>query len=360
VKKLLVRASKTYPVYVGENLMSKVPIFLKKFTAKTAFVISDKKLVGTRKLLMSSLKKSGWKVSEIPVRSGESLKSFEAIYPIYSRLLNLGAKRDSVLIALGGGSVGDAAGFVAATYLRGIPWVGVPTTLLAMVDSGVGGKTGINHPMGKNLIGAFHQPDLVLCDISTLKTLSNREIISGLGEALKYGLIYERAFFDFLKKNWADAINFKPGVLQKIIYKSLAFKARAVSIDEKDLRGVREFLNFGHTFGHGLEAVSQYKKFQHGEAVIWGMRFASALSLLRGKIQEREFFQIDSFLRTIPLPRIGSLSQRAVFNAMKFDKKMRHGKINFVLLKKIGSAIRDSGVTKEDLKRAWFLIGESK
>jgi 3-dehydroquinate synthase len=360
MKKCRVKTANAYPIYIGENLIKKLPSLLKNFSSKTAFVIADKKLTAPRKLLLKTLRSAGWKISEIPVKGGESLKDFKAIYPIYGELIRLNAKRDSVLIALGGGSVGDAAGFIAATYLRGISWVGIPTTLLAQVDSSIGGKTGINHVKGKNLIGAFHQPSLVICDLTVLKTLSDREIISGLGEALKYGLIYDANFFTYFKNNWNNALNLKPDVLERIVFQSLNFKSAIVSRDERDLIGIREHLNFGHTFGHGLEAITKFKKFQHGEAVIWGMRFASALSLLRGRLSERDFLKIDGFLKHIPVPKLRTLNKNKLFETMKSDKKVRDGRINFVLLRKIGAAVSDNKVALQDLRRAWYLIGDSK
>ena len=357
MKKLIVKTPIPYPVYIGDGLIAQIPKYLKDFKNKNAFIIADGKLKKSRVLLIKTLKNAGWTVSEIAVTAGEGLKDFKVIYPIYGKLLKLGAKRDSLLIALGGGSVGDAAGFIAATYLRGIAWVGIPTTLLAQVDSSVGGKTGINHEIGKNLIGAFHQPKFVVCDLSTLKTLTKREIISGLGEAMKYGLVYDQKFFSFFRENWKDALGLEAKVLGRIVYESLMHKSLAVGKDEFDVKGIREFLNFGHTFGHAIETVTGYKKFQHGEAVFWGMRFAAALSFIRNQLTEKEFLIIDEFLRTIPLPDFKGTNLKSIFEVMRSDKKVRNGKIHFVLLKRIGKAVSDSKVSVEDLKNAAYLIG---
>jgi 3-dehydroquinate synthase len=358
MKKILVKTPHPYSILIGEDLLRKTPRFLSRFLVKSAVIIADRRLKNPRRVLLGSFKKAGWNVSEIPVTAGEGLKDFKVIYPIYGELIKRGVRRDSLIIALGGGSIGDAAGFIAATYLRGVPWVGVPTTLLAQVDSSVGGKTGINHALGKNLIGAFHQPSLVVCDVNLLATLSHRERVSGLGEALKYGLIYDAPFFNFFKNNWSQALALYPKTLESIVFKSLKYKASAVTKDEKDLKGIREFLNFGHTFAHGIESVSKYKKFQHGEAVIWGMRIASTLSFLKSKITKTQFQEIDEFLKTISLPSLKGLSYQKIFNVMQTDKKMKDGKINFVLLSKIGSVVSENAITLKDLKHAWDMIGD--
>jgi 3-dehydroquinate synthase len=267
------------------------------------------------------------------------------------------AHRDSVLFALGGGSVGDAAGFVAATYLRGISWVGVPTTLLAQVDSAIGGKTAVNHVQGKNLIGAFHQPSSVLCDLDFLRTLSKRELISGLGEALKYGLIYDRKLFHYISQNWKQALRCDSKVLEEIVLKSAKFKARAVQLDEFDRKGVREFLNFGHTLAHALEEATGYKKYQHGEAVLWGMRYALALSEVTGHLPAKKREEMESFLSRIPLPEWPkSIRFERLMAPLSKDKKVRNGKLHFVLLKDYGKAFSSSDVTSQDLLQAFHLL----
>jgi 3-dehydroquinate synthase len=344
----------SYSAFIGKSLIKKIQPYLKNLPSKNAFVISDRSLTVARKQLIQALKKANWKVKEIPVRAGENLKDFKNSYLIYGKLLSLEAHRDSVIFALGGGSVGDAAGFIASTYLRGVAWVGVPTTLLAQVDSALGGKTAVNHFQGKNLIGTFHQPKVVICELNFLNTLSQRELVSGLGEALKYGLIYDKNFFEYIKENWQSILKYDEKVLSKIVQRSLLWKAKAVSVDEYDNKGKREFLNFGHTFGHAVESFTHYRDFQHGEAIIWGMRFAMELSHLRGGLSHKELVAADSFLSSIPIPKLpANLKFDKLLKLLSKDKKMRQGKLHFVLLKKVGYPFSDSNVTRQNLLDAF-------
>jgi 3-dehydroquinate synthase len=248
---------RSYDIRIGAGAVRELPRWLGRRRSKRAFVIADRRLRTARAALLRGLRHAGWEAHEIAVPAGEGLKDIESVYPIYGALLKARANRDSLLVALGGGSVGDAAGFVAATYLRGIDWVGVPTTLLAQVDSSIGGKTGINHVTGKNLIGAFHQPRLVVCDTDFLSTLSRREVVSGLGEVVKYGIVYDPALLGYLCKNRDRFLGLEPRILERAIERSAHWKCRAVSRDELDRAGVREFLNFGHTFGHALESATR-------------------------------------------------------------------------------------------------------
>ena len=349
---------RSYDIRIGAGAVNELPRWLSRRSSKRAFIIADRSLTQARAKLKASLKRAGWEIHEIPVRAGESLKDIQAVYPLYGELLKRKASRDSLLLALGGGSIGDAAGFVAATYLRGISWVGLPTTLLAQVDSSIGGKTGINHDAGKNLIGSFHQPKLVVCDTDFLKTLGPREIVSGFGETVKYGLIYDPAFFAYLQSNAAAFFRLDPRVLAAAIEKSARWKCKAVARDEFDRKGVREALNFGHTFGHALESATRYRVFQHGEAVIWGMRFALALSEARGKLRGSERARADGFLASLKLPPIPKgFGPSELFDRMADDKKVRAGRIHFVLLDRIGHVVSDSRVGREDLFAAYRLMG---
>ena len=348
---------RSYDIHVGAGAIRELPHWLGHRSSKRAFILSDRRLKAARAALLKSLSQSGWETHEIAVEAGESFKDIQSIYPVYGKLLDAKANRDSVLFALGGGSVGDAAGFVAATYLRGIAWVGVPTTLLAQVDSSIGGKTGINHSSGKNLIGSFHQPELVVCDTDFLKTLGPRELVSGLGEIIKYGLVYDPYFFSYLEKNARDFLRRDPAVLTRAIEKSVSWKCKAVARDELDRKGVREVLNFGHTFGHALESITRYGTYQHGEAVIWGMRFALALSQVRGRLKASVRARADGFLATLNIPPLPRGYGPAQFSAhMSRDKKVRDGRIHFVLVDRIGHAVSDSQVQKEDLFEAYRLL----
>jgi 3-dehydroquinate synthase len=324
------------------------------------FIISDERLTSARKVLIRKLNRTKIPVFEIPVRAGEELKSIKSIYPLYGELLKLKADRKSLIVALGGGSVGDAVGFVASTYMRGISWIGVPTTLLAQVDSSVGGKTGINHEVGKNLIGSFYQPSRVICDTNFLKTLSEREIISGLGEIVKYSLTFDKKFFKYLEKNLSSLLKLKPDATLHAIKTSLVWKCKAVEKDERDLCGVREVLNFGHTFGHALESITGYKKYQHGEAVIWGMRFALCLSEVRGHLSQGHRERALGLVNLMHVPALPkNLDFERVCELMKKDKKAEGDKIRFVLLNQIGKSLSDHSVTKNDLTKAYKLMKES-
>jgi 3-dehydroquinate synthase len=340
---------RSYDVLIGSGVIDRLGKLVKSETKK-AVLISDKNLPEHRARTIKALTAAGWNVFEIAVEAGEGLKDFAKLYPIYGDLLKAGIDRSSTLFALGGGTVGDAAGFIAATYLRGIPWVGIPTTLLGQVDSSIGGKTAVNHPLGKNLVGSFYQPALVICETDFLKTLSSREIVSGLGEVVKYGLTFDRNFFKYVQKNWQAAVSLNSKVIQTLVAKSAAFKAKAVSKDEFDRKGTREVLNFGHTFGHALESVTGYTGFQHGEAVLWGMRFALALS--KPKMKPASYSEAKKFLFAIPLPPLPDVKPEAFFKPMQKDKKAKDGKVRFVLLKDIGRTVLDRNISELDLEDA--------
>ena len=353
--------ARSYDVQIGSGAIAQTPKWLKKTPSKRAFVISDEKLTRARESTVGALSRDGWEVHEIPVQAGESLKDIEAVYPIYGKLLDGKANRESVIFALGGGSIGDAAGFIASTYLRGIAWVGLPTTLLSQVDSSVGGKTGINHTSGKNLIGTFHQPCLVVCDTDFLSTLSRREVVSGLGEVIKYGFIFDPRFLVFLQKNTERILALDSKVLSQVVRKSIQWKCRAVARDEHDRKGVREVLNFGHTFGHALEAVTGYSRFQHGEAVIWGMRFALALSCERRRLKRAEWVSMDGFLKSLEVPALPSDFGPAEFIArMVQDKKVRDGRIHFVLLREAGRTVSDGRVKESEIVAAFHRMAEGQ
>ena len=353
---------RSYSIEVGQSSAKSLVQFLTQRKARLkrdsrVFLIRDERLSEPAAQIVSYLEAKKISVMDISVRAGESLKDIESVYPLYGKLLEGKANRDSVLVALGGGSIGDAAGFVAATYMRGIDWVGLPTTLLAQVDSSVGGKTGINHESGKNLIGAFHQPSLVIVDTAFLKTLGPREIISGVGEIAKYSLTFDSKFFTYLEENLSALLNLDPTVLTYSIHRSLDWKCKAVSKDEFDRTGVREVLNFGHTFGHALESATHYELYQHGEAVIWGMRFALALSQVRNKLKSAERTRMDRFLRQLPVPGIPSnLDAVQIFKFMKKDKKAEGDVIRFVLLDRLGHSVSDKGVKLEHLHQAYQLM----
>jgi 3-dehydroquinate synthase len=346
--------ARSYKAVLGRGVIDTFPKLLGKVKSKRAFIVSDRNLVQARERLIQSLQKAGWEVHEFPKPAGERLKELDQITPLFGELLNAKANRDSTLFALGGGTIGDAAGFVAASYLRGISWVGIPTTLLAQVDSSLGGKTGINHPEGKNLIGAFHQPSLVVCETDFLSTLSKREMVSGLSEMIKYGIIYDQKLFKDIVKNQEKIISNDTHFIIPTIHKALSWKAKVVAKDEYDRKGTREALNFGHTFGHALEAATGYAYFQHGEAVLWGMRYALALSNIKKKLSLKDYEFIDGALAKIPVPPIPPGTAWEVLRKhLTKDKKVRDSKLHFVLLKRLGLAVSDSNVTEIEQVKAF-------
>jgi 3-dehydroquinate synthase len=286
----------------------------------------------------------------ILLKDGERFKHLRSVSLIYDALIRAGADRGSTLIAVGGGVIGDTAGFAAATFLRGITLVHVPTTLLAQVDSSIGGKVGVNHPLGKNLIGAFHQPRLVVIDPGVLATLPRREFRSGLYEVVKYGIIANRGLFDRLASQTRRVLAGDMDVLLPSIVESCAIKADVVSKDERE-SGLRRILNFGHTVGHALEAVTKYRRFRHGEAIGYGMIAAANLSAARGLLTADERSAIESLIRTIgPLPSIGDLSIAAILDAVGRDKKVVNGRLHFVLASGIGSTSTVTDVTEDEIR----------
>jgi 3-dehydroquinate synthase len=281
---------------------------------------------------------------EVLVEDGEQAKSWNALERVLDALLGARLGRDSVIVALGGGVVGDLAGFAAAIYQRGIPFIQVPTTLLAQVDSAVGGKTAVNHPRGKNMIGAFHQPRAVLADTDTLATLPQREFAAGLAEVAKYGAIRDAAFLDWIESNAERLVARDPDALRHAISRSCALKAAIVAEDERE-EGVRALLNFGHTFGHAIESATGYGSWLHGEAVAAGMVLAARLSARLQRIEGAQADRLERLLARLGLPvKPPPLAVERWLEFMGRDKKNREGRITFVLLDALGSAsvVRDT------------------
>ncbi len=312
------------------------------FGPKMALVTNPtvKKLYG--KPLLDSLKAAGFLVMAIEVPDGEQYKNLDWANAIYTALLMNSFDRKSPLVALGGGVIGDLTGFAAATYMRGIPFAQVPTTLLAMVDSSVGGKTGVNHPMGKNMIGAFYQPKKVLMDLAVLKTLPREEFLSGMAEVIKYGVIRDADFFEYLEKNREKILQLDPDALAHIIQRSCEIKADVVSRDERE-GGLRAILNFGHTVGHAIETAENYTM-RHGEAIAIGMVYASRLSHAAGLCDAALPQRVEQLVRAYGLPTgLGVLKRKPsvieLMDTMQVDKKAEGGKVKFVLPKKIGEVV---------------------
>lgn len=333
-----------YPILIEWGCLNRLGVLLRPNAIEgEVFLLSDTKVWGLYgEALEEGLEASGYRILDrLILEPGEESKSLANWTAALDRLVSLedGTARRVFLVNLGGGVIGDIGGFVAASYRRGIPFVQVPTTLLAQVDSSVGGKTGVNHPGGKNLIGAFYQPRLVVADLRTLKSLDAREIRSGLVEVVKYGLIWDASFFAYLEENFTRVLDLQEAVLRKVVRTSCEVKAAVVGRDEREERGLRTLLNLGHTFGHALEAATQYKQYTHGEAVAVGTVCAAWISVALGMLPSTQYDRIVSLLEGIGLStRVPEVETERVWEAMKRDKKFIHGRNRFVLLDEIGKA----------------------
>jgi 3-dehydroquinate synthase len=334
--------SRSYDVRIGSDIIAQFDeaIPLAGLGDATSFtVIGDRATGGTISTVANALARAHGTVHTIALDVSEKSKSPDVLDSLYGELISHGVDRRGVIVAVGGGVIGDLAGYLAATYLRGVRWIGVPTTLLAAVDSSIGGKTGINHALGKNLIGAIHQPSLVVIDRLTFTSLPGRELVSGYGEMLKYGLALDRRL-------WEDLVSIRPDEIgDSQIERCVARKATIVAGDESDRLGQREILNFGHTIGHALEAVTGYAYFRHGEAVVLGMRAALTLSVARGHCSAQVAAKADAHLAAVPVPALPKLDHAEVLAAVMRDKKKSApGRIRFVLLHDIGETVSDDGV----------------
>lgn len=300
---------------------------------------------------VEALEMKGWEVMPVQVPAGESSKSPRQLQRIYDDALSWPIDRKTPVIALGGGVVGDLAGFAAATLLRGLPLVQIPTTLIAQVDSAIGGKTGINHAVGKNLIGAFHQPVLVCSDPATLTTLPFREWTSGLAEVVKHALIADEELFVFLEDNWRAIMNRDTALIGDLIRRAARVKVNVVTQDERE-QGLRAILNFGHTFGHAIERVAGYGVFTHGEAVALGMQAALALS--HRYHPQLDYLRALRLVRKIPVvARLSDLDPEGLMETMLFDKKVEAGRLRMILLRKIGEAYVTEDAQRKDILAAW-------
>jgi len=343
-----------YNINVGSGILGELGSVLKKENGFEKIVIITDPLVNELwgGMLRASLRAGGFSFDIIEIPRGEKYKNLSVAFKIYNKLLELEVHRDCCVIAFGGGVIGDLAGFVAATFMRGTYFVHVPTTLLAQVDSSIGGKTSVNHPKGKNLIGVFFQPILVHSDIDTLTTLPQKEITTGLAEVIKYGVIDDEDFFKFLEANShhlntkafedKDTLKAALKVWQTIVTESCKIKARIVEQDEKET-GIRMILNFGHTIGHAIETVTKYDVYNHGEAIAIGMVAASMIAREMGMIDDACVKRIKGLLEKLGLPTaVNGLKVLRVLNFLKVDKKIRESKIRFVLPKRIGKVeVRD-------------------
>ena len=321
----------SYDIIVGAGVVDGIEKHLSRVGLHGPFlVISQLRIL---KAIGKSLKE---KFPVAFIADGERAKTLTTVASLLDRMVELGLTRQSTVIAFGGGVVGDVAGFVASIYMRGIPVVQVPTTLLAQVDSSIGGKTGVNHRVAKNLVGTFHQPRLVLSDPLILQTLPDREYASGLYEAVKYGVIRDPVLFEDFERNTSMLTKRNPEAVERLVARCAAIKAEVVMSDERE-SDLRRILNFGHTVGHGLEAAARYQRITHGEAVGYGMIAATRIGRALEKIEERDVRRIADAIASIGrLPPLNGLSSKAVLGAIQHDKKVRDGAIHFVLPRAIG------------------------
>jgi 3-dehydroquinate synthase len=328
-----------YDIHVGEHLLSDVGLILPHLDLPTAAIVTNTTVAGLYlRQLEEALGAAGVDAISIVLEDGERYKDWATLNHIYDALLERRRDRKSTIIALGGGVVGDLAGFAAATFMRGIPFIQVPTTLLAQVDSSIGGKTGINHPLGKNMIGAFYQPRLVLADTAVLGSLPPRELSAGMAEVIKHGLVRDAAFFAWLEHNMEKLLACDPEALAHAVRRCCEIKAAIVAEDERDT-GVRALLNFGHTFGHAIESGLGYGKWLHGEAVAAGMVMAADLSCRTGRIARADIDRITALLERARLPIAPpGIAPGILLELMGLDKKAEGGKLRFVLLDAIGAA----------------------
>ena len=352
-------AERSYTIAIGSGNLKDIGESLGRFDfSKTVAVVSNPTVFNLYgHALTRSLHEAGFSCLEIILPDGEEFKNLSSIEIIYERLLQARFGRQSVLIALGGGVIGDITGFAASTYMRGIDFIQVPTTLLAQVDSSVGGKTGVNHPLGKNMIGTFWQPRLVWIDISTLHSLSRKDFLAGIAEIIKYGIIWDSALFDFLEQKRESVLSLNPDDLVHIIRRSCEIKADVVSRDEREA-GLRAILNYGHTVGHALETATGYSSFLHGEAIAIGMHGAAVLAQELGLIGQDEVARIRRLIKNYGLPyaipRGTDLSK--LFESMKLDKKAVSGNLKFVLPEKIGTVKIQGGIPEETVRKAVLTI----
>lgn len=331
---------RSYPIIFGQGLLNCLGNQLKQigFPQKLALVTNPTVFGYYGQTVCDSLVAAGFDCLIITVPDGEEYKNQETLESIYDRLIEGRFDRGSGLIALGGGVIGDMAGYAAATFLRGIPFVQIPTTILSQVDSSVGGKTAVNHRLGKNLIGAFYQPKLVLIDIDTLQTLDLREICAGIAEIVKYGIIRDADFFEWLEKNTTKLLNLDPQALIYVVKKSCQIKADIVEIDERE-GSIRALLNYGHTFGHAVESLCGYGEWRHGEAVACGMVIASRIAENMGLADKEASCRIKALLQKFHLPvEVPAFTLRQYMDAIWRDKKVRQGSLTLVLNQEIGKA----------------------
>lgn len=344
-----------YSIMVGHDILADLGRTLKRMSiGRDAVIITNPVIWRShgRKISLG-LKRSGFSVKLLTVPAGERSKSAKCAFRLIEQIARYDTARSLFIIAFGGGVVGDLAGYVAAAYKRGIPYVQVPTTLLAQVDSAIGGKVAVDLAIGKNLVGAFYQPKLVFSDTSVLSTLPRRQIKNGLAEVVKYGVIADKELFRFLSRTYNSVFDLDMKILTTIVVRSSKIKRDVVVLDEFETKGIRSFLNFGHTVGHAIEAAGGYRRFHHGEAIALGMRVAADISRRKRMCSARAALELNTLMTLLGLPEhIEGVSTSAILSHMKHDKKFRADKNRFILMEKIGKVKICENIPPAVIKKA--------
>ncbi len=340
----------SYSIHVEDGLRHRLSELLKPWNKGQQWVVlSQAAILAEYQSVIDELNAAGYRIECIVVPGDESAKNIRFAEQVWSQMVEIGCDRSSVLLALGGGVVGDLGGFVAATYMRGIPFIQIPTTLLAMIDSAIGGKTAVNLAAGKNLVGAIYQPQTVLVDPGFLATLPRRNVISSLAEAIKYGFIRDKSIFDTIEARFDDLLSLSDqALLSDIIAKSCRIKAQIVSNDQFE-NGERRLLNYGHTIGHAFETIQDYGGLYHGEAVLYGMKCANFISNKKGLLSDSQYQQAQRVLNLFDLPELGKVDPQRVLEVVSHDKKNINGKLNFILIDGIGKGVVSTDVDHSDI-----------
>jgi len=344
-----------YAILIGDRILSQLGQALKALRMKEDAVVITDHIVARYHLagVVRSLKKDGFRTKPIVVPAGEHSKSIKMAMKVLQELAAYDVMKNVFIVALGGGVVGDLAGFVAAVYKRGVPYVQVPTTLLAQIDSAIGGKVAIDLPVGKNLVGAFYQPKMVYSDVAFLSTLHRRQIRNGLAEAVKYGVIHDKNLFEFIEKNTSALLRGEKKHLVRLVEACSRIKAYVVMKDERETKGIRTILNFGHTLGHAIEAADGYNRYHHGEAIALGMRMAAEISSRLGLLNSDAAQRLNKVLTSLGLPQtVKGLKWKDILPLMLHDKKFRAGKNRFVLAKRIGQVCVKEGIPLQTIREA--------
>ncbi len=351
---------RSYPVFIGEHLVSNANLFIPYIQGKKVVIVTNQ-TIAPLYLTKVKMALSDYSLSEVILPDGEQWKTMETLTHIFDHLMSRKCDRTTTLIALGGGVVGDITGFAAACYRRGVNFIQIPTTLLSQVDSSVGGKTAVNHPLGKNMIGSFYQPVCVFADIELLTTLPEREFQAGMAEVIKYGLICDVEFYKWLLDNTEKIQKKEPEKLMEMVYRCCHHKAKIVEKDEKE-NSRRAILNLGHTFGHAIETEQQYKGLLHGEAVAVGMMMAMELSSELGYLDVAEKYVLEKLLKKFKLPTTipAEINRKSYCNSLLQDKKVNDGRLRLVLLKGIGDAFVTSAFDQDKVNATIFAFFRSK